>query len=1510
MSTNGSNDEEFDSGSIAIVGIAGRFPGADNIDELWQLLCAGAEGSKRFDLTEIDASESAEATGDPNYVPRRGTISHVEDFDAPFFGLRPLEAKVMDPQQRIFLEICTSALESAGCVPDRLNGSIGVFATASQNTYRERCLRPNPEVCQSAGEVAVRIGNDLDYLASSVAYRLNLSGPAVTLRTACSSSLVAIANGCRALLDYECDAAIAGGVSVSVPQNAGYLHQPGSILSPDGHCRTFDEHARGTYFSNGGAVVVLKRLEDALSDGDEIWATIIGSAVNNDGANRASFTAPNVMGQSEVITMAQEMAGVDPATISYIEAHGTATEVGDPIEVEALSKAFRRKTDARQFCGIGSIKSNLGHLDVAAGVAGLVKVAMSLKYGYLPPTVNFDAPNPQIDFDNSPFRVLAEGCAWPRTDQPRRAGVSAFGTGGTNAHIILQEAPQQQQEEDAKRLKLLMFSARSEAALDDMSTQLEQTFSRHPDINLCDVEYTLRERRRQYDHRRFAVCSDPADAADILQNRRSKNLGSRHSSATRDDIVMMFPGQGTQYPGMGQGLYESDDVYRSAADECLELLGPSLGAEFREVLFATHCDDPQVVKALTNTAFAQPAIFLLEYALASMWLDRGIKPKAFIGHSVGEFVAACLSGIFTLHDALNLVALRGKLMQAQPAGTMLSVRASVEDLGDALPKSVSIACVNGPSLVVLSGPDSDIKTCKDQLESRDLACRPLHTSHAFHSSMMQPIVEPMLEAVEQISLGVADVPIMSTVTADWLDPANASDPAYWANHALRTVRFADGIRRLLDESYGVYLECGSRTTLSTLVRQQFSDKQTHVAIASLGEDMQPEAERIAALRAIGDLWAAGINVNTVVDSREDANRRVVQLPTYAFQRERLWVDAKPPESGGPPLVPRTGDLTSATPEILGEPTMSAPPQQSRDELLSDLILKVLGDTFGSDLSDTDKSVSFIEMGFDSLFLTQVSGKLAKETGVDITFREMLDDYPSPRELAQHLDSIMPDDVLQPAALSPQAQELPAASHAPIAIPNDPHGLPAGATTLDRLLEGQLDIMRRQLEFVSAANNVPVAVDSRSQKDSSDQSQSVPSQPAAKGSTERSDKSADTSTKPFGPMARVNTAGSDSLTEEQQKFILDLTDRYCQKTAKSRESTQANRARLADPRTVSGFHPLWKEMVYPLVTVSSSGSKLVDIDGNESIDVTNGFGTIMFGHSPDFLVDAIAEQLRSGYETGPQSILAGEAARLVSEMTGHERVAFANTGSEAVLAAMRMARTCTGRDKIVVFAGSYHGIFDEVVSRGSNIGGTRRTLPAAPGIPASALENILVLDYGSAESLDVIASQSSEIAAVMTEAVQGGNPSYLPVEFLQDLRRVTADNNIALIFDEVVTGFRTHPGGIQGIINIQADIATYGKVCGGGLPIGIVAGNSRYMDSLDGGYWQYGDQSRPEANMTFFAGTFMRHPLALAACNAVLKHLQAAGPELQSDLNEKMEVFAKRLNAVFEQASLPMRLNSF
>ena len=659
-------------GGVAIVGMAGRFPNAANVDEFWTNLRGGVESITFFSDQELlQAGVKASHLRAPNYVRAKGMLEHSDLFDAGFFGFSPRDAELMDPQRRIFLECAWHALENAGYCAENYEGAIGVFAGASVNTYLLNNLLPNGELIEKAGNLLTSIQNRIDHLSTRVAYELNLKGPAITVQTACSTSLVAVHLACQSLLNGECDMALAGGVTISAPVANGYFHQTGGIHSSDGHCRAFDANADGTVDGNGAGIVVLKRLEDAVADGDTIDAIIRGSAINNDGSLKVGFTAPGVRGQIEVIAEAQAVAGVPAETITYVEAHGTGTTLGDPIEIEALTEVFRASTDKRKFCAIGSVKTNIGHLDVAAGVAGLIKTVLALKHRELPPSLHFQRPNESINFEETPFFVNAGLRPWATNCEPLRAGISSFGIGGTNAHVVVEEAPVEISDDSNHTSQLLVLSAKSATALDAATVNLISYFKAHPDTNLADVAYTLQNGRKSFDYRRIAVCRDTIDAMSVLETLDHRKVFTGLQEPHRRPFVMMFPGQGAQYAGMGAKLYEHEEVFRREVDRCLEILQPQLGFDLRQVLFTDEDHAVEASERLKQTIVTQPALFVIEYALAQQWMSWGVMPAALIGHSIGEYVAACLAGVLDLEEALTLVTLRGRLMQSLPPGAML-----------------------------------------------------------------------------------------------------------------------------------------------------------------------------------------------------------------------------------------------------------------------------------------------------------------------------------------------------------------------------------------------------------------------------------------------------------------------------------------------------------------------------------------------------------------------------------------------------------------------------------------------------------------------------------------------------------------------------------------------------------------------------------------------------------------------------------------------------------------------
>jgi len=1467
---------------VAIIGLAGRFPGARNVDEFWKNLVDGRETLSFFSDGELEPANAEEmaARRQPSYVRSRGILADVEMFDAGFFGIPPSEAEILDPQQRVFMETAWEALETAGHVPRSFDGPIGVFAGMSNNSYFVQNLLARQDVTDVVGWLTTMMGNEKDYLATRVSYKLDLRGPALNIQTACSTSLVAVAAAVQSLLNYQCDLALAGGVSITLPQHRGYLYQEGAITSPDGHCRTFDQSAAGTVFSNGVGIVTLRRLRDALDDGDTIYAVIKGAGMNNDGASKVSFTAPSVDGHAGVIALAQALAGIDPQTITYVEAHGTATPLGDPVEIAGLTQAFRAGgASATGYCAIGSVKSNVGHLDAAAGVGGLIKTALALHHKVIPPSLHFSAPNPQLDLAGSPFAVVTALQHWQRPEGwPRRAGVSSFGVGGTNAHLVLEEAPPAPAATAEDDEQLIILSARSAAALDTATARLRDHLVNHPAVALADVAFTLAAGRRRFSHRRAVLARGIDEAIARLGALDPDRTVAGCSTVEDATVAFLFPGQGAQSVGMGRGLYEGDPAFRADVDECSAVLRPHLGFDLRDVLYPKAGGEAAAQRRLAETAVTQPALFVIDYALAMTWRRLGIEPDGMIGHSVGEFVAACVGGIFTRDDALALVAERARLMQECPAGTMLAVRAGAEAVRQILPAGLEIAAENAPGLTVVTGATAAIEGFEARLAQRDLVARRLATSHAFHSAMMEPMLDAFSEAVASTPRSEPTLAWISGVTGDWIAPERAQESAYWVEQLRRPVLFGKGIARLLEGRARVTLEVGPGRQLTGLTRHAVPDCLPGAVTLAAADD------RTSLLLAAGQLWVAGATLDWTAVHHGRAGRRRVPLPTYPFERVRHWVDRaiEPPRTNA---AAPSGNGNLHDGEMRVTPPATA---TGRREVLVDRLRGLFGELSGIEPQSLDTGAAFVELGLDSLFLTQAALALKKTFKVRISFRELMDELSTIDALATHLDSTLPAEAAPVAAAA--ATEV---RSAPSSAGNGVEAAPADA--VERLIAEQLEVMRQQLEVLrGGAVAAPLPTTPAPAPAAAAEGPTTPAAEAAAPAAAFG---------PYRPPARGTTG---RLTAQQEQALQAFIDRYTRRTIGSKRSTAANRARLADPRTAAGFRLMWKEIVYPIVTVRSSGSRLWDVDGNEYVDLTNGFGAIMFGHNPGFIRDAVRAQLEEGIEIGPQSPLAGEVAARISAMVRMDRVAFCNTGSEAVTAAIRLARTVSGRDRIAMFAGAYHGIFDEVLVRAAG----DRAMPIAPGIPQSMLDNVVVLDYGSPEALEYLRAHGEELAAVLVEPVQSRRPELQPREFLHDVRRLTETAGTALVFDEIVTGFRAHAGGAQTIFGVRADMATYGKVLGGGLPIGVIAGRREYLDALDGGAWEYGDESIPEVGVTFFAGTFVRHPLALAAARAVLGHLEASGPDLQRGLNLRTTELAARLDAHARSVGAPVRITHF
>jgi len=879
-------------GDVAIIAVACRFPGAPDVESFWRNLADGVESLSHFSEDELRAAGvDPELLANPNYVKTGAMAPHAETFDAAFFDLSPRETVIMDPQHRVFLEIAWEALERAGCDPDRYPGAIGVYAGAGMNTYLQNNLLAGGGFGDTAGDYQLMYSSDKDFLATRVSYKLNLRGPSMSVQTACSTSLVAVHQACQSLIRGECDMALAGGVTIRAPQKAGYLYQEGMILSPDGHCRAFDAQAGGTVSSSGAGVVLLKRLDEAMADGDDVVAVIKGTALNNDAADKVGYTAPGVNGQAAAIAEAHSVAGVAAESIGYVECHGTGTRLGDPIEIAALTKAFA--TEKKQYCRIGSVKTNIGHTDAAAGVAGLIKAALALKHRRIPPSLHFKRPNPEIAFESTPFQVNAELSDWSERGAPRRAGVSSFGIGGTNAHAVLEEAPVVPAGEPAHRDRFaLTLSARSEAALEAQTDALAKWLEQHPEADLADVAYTLHVGRKAFERRRALVCRDAREAADALAGRDPQRLLSRTHADGARPVAFMFSGQGSQYAGMTRRIYQTEPVFRESLDRCAEILKNHLGEDLRPLLYPKSEAADAAAERLRQTAFTQPALFAVEYALAQLLSSWGLEPEAMIGHSVGEYVAACLAGVFSLEDGLALIAARGRMIQELPAGDMLAVALAEAEVAKLLEAhdALALAAVNGPANCVVSGPADAIAAFEEQARGQGAAVRRLHTSHAFHSRMMDPILEAFAQRVSQAALQPPRRRYLSNVTGGWITAEQATDPDYWVRHLRGTVRFAEGVMQLCAEPKRALVEVGPGNTLTTLATRQGARKPEQLVIAMTphaGESDADDAERLTT--ALAKLWLAGVAVDWAGYHGRERRRRLT-LPTYAFQRQRFWAE--------------------------------------------------------------------------------------------------------------------------------------------------------------------------------------------------------------------------------------------------------------------------------------------------------------------------------------------------------------------------------------------------------------------------------------------------------------------------------------------------------------------------------------------------------------------------------------------------------------------------------------------
>ncbi|GCE13512.1 type I polyketide synthase [Tengunoibacter tsumagoiensis] len=986
---------------IAIIGMSGRFPDAPDLDQFWQNIRDGIESIR--DLTDADllaSGVSPTVFHKANYVRRRAVLDNTDLFAANFFGYTPREAAMTDPQQRFFLECAWHALEDAGYDPERMTGLVGVYGGSSMNTYLWQAAQ-DPEVAASIGTLSSDMGNAPDFLSLRVSYKLNLRGPSVVVQSACSTSLVAVHMACQSLLNGECDMALAGGVSIQFPQ-AGYPYREGGIAAPDGHCRAFDSAAQGTVPGSGVGIVVLKRLTDAVADRDSIRAVIKGSAMNNDGARKVGFTAPSSEGQAAVIAESQALADIEPDSISYIEAHGTGTPVGDPIEVQALTHAFRSGGSvAKGFCALGSLKTNIGHLDAAAGIAGLIKTVLSLQHRQLPPSLHFVQPNPACQLETGPFYVNTQLRPWSvdRSSSVRRAGVSAFGIGGTNAHVILEESPALPPRPSSQPAsQLLLLSAKSATELEQMTTNLMSHLVARPDQELADIAATLQLGRRELAHRRFLVAQNRQQ---LFEGGERWISGEQHRQ--NQGVVFLFPGQGNLSVGLSAGLYRTELIFRQTVDTCADLLRPYLKLDIRTLLYPEPGQEQQAEASLQETAFAQPVQFVLSYALAQLWQSWGIQPQAMLGHSLGEYVAACLAGVFTCEEALQIIAYRGALMQKMPIGSMISVALSEEAVRARLVPGVEIAALNGAELTVVTGPRELVSAWQEQLSADGITYRPLRVTRAFHSALLDPIIPEFVAALRGIALRAPQIPYLSNVSGTWITASQATDPAYWGAQLRQPVQFIQGLHVLQSLPSGAWLEVGPGASLSGLARryqQTAKQDQTFTVVASMPHPKDRRSEDLVLLEAVGHLWLAGVLLNW--DALVDPHWRKVPLPTYPFERSSFWYGPK-------------GHPSAEPPESLPEPASTPSPQlveraedlaSSRISVIEEIIIATWSELIGA--LQIERETDFFLLGGDSLVASLVIARFTEILDVEVPLRFIFE-HPIVSELAIAIEELLSEE---------------------------------------------------------------------------------------------------------------------------------------------------------------------------------------------------------------------------------------------------------------------------------------------------------------------------------------------------------------------------------------------------------------------------------------------------------------------------------------------------------------------
>ncbi|HLX09165.1 MAG TPA: aminotransferase class III-fold pyridoxal phosphate-dependent enzyme, partial [Thermoanaerobaculia bacterium] len=1379
---------------IAILGIGCRFPGADGPEAFWELLANGVDAISEVPPERWDAAALFDPDGrQPGRMRTRfgGFLRGVERFDAAFFGISPHEAKRVDPQQRLLLEVAWEALEHAGLAADRLAGSAtGVFVGVCANDYA-RFQTADPR--QIDGYTGT--GNALSLTANRLSYALDLRGPSLALDTACSSSLVALHQACLSLRTGECDTALAGGVNLTLTPHSTIAFSQAGMLAADGRCKTFDAAADGYVRGEGCGLVVLKRLGDALAAGDRVLAVIRGSAVNQDGRSNG-LAAPNRQAQEAVIAGALRLAGVAPGTIDYVEAHGTGTALGDPIEVSALKAVLLAGRAPDRRCALGSVKTNIGHLEAAAGIAGVIKTVLALDREVIPPNLHLTRLNDQISLADTPLYVPTRPMPWTRGALPRRAGVSSFGFGGTNAHLILEESPLLARPPTPapgsdRTWHVLSLSAKSEGALGELARRYCTLLDRPQPPLLPDLCFSANTGRSLLPYRAAFAADSPAALLSRLralaadQSRSGVHRGRVRSP--RPKLAFLFTGQGSQHAGMGLRLYQSQPAFRAALDRCEEILRAVAGFSLLALLRGDAA-----AGSLRETRFAQPVLFALQHALLTLWRSWGVTPDAVLGHSVGEYAAAHAAGILALEDGLALLAERGRLMQQAPGrGAMATVFAGEAQVRTAVASQagrVAIAALNGPRQVVVSGEAAAVASVLALLTAQGIRVHDLGATHGFHSPLMAGVAEPFARLLARIEPSPATLPLVADLSGEVVAPGGSLSAEYWLRHLTEPVRFAAAIGRLIGDGYGLFLELGPSATLSAMARRS-AGKDAATWLSSLLPERPQEKTMLDALAA---LHTRGVAVDWRAFDAPFTRRRIT-LPTYPFERQAYWY--------GAPVDER----------MTADPAVAADSSVRQAAILAHL-REAIGSLLELAPATIDPDVPFLELGADSIVLVGLVRNIEETYAIELPVRLFFEEAHSLSLLAAYLEAHTA--VVPPRSAAPAIPAVPAViGVTPLPAPAGHAPGPLAGAELGQLFQRQLDVVSRLMEqqlaaLAAAAPTLPPAAPTPAAAVAT--VGAVPRPPAIEPPN--------LVAPPGRPAFSLGHLAEEqrALTPRQRRYVDDLTQRLCHRTPSSREEADRHRAHWADLRMTMGFRPDTKEMCFPIVAERSTGARVHDREGNEYVDLAMGFGVNLFGHNPPFVMAAMRAQLERGIHLGVQSDLAGEVAARIAAMTGMERVTFCNSGTEAVMTAIRLARAVTGRVRFVQFSGSYHGHADPTLAVARPGEDPRAGAdPMAAGVPESTSRQVIVLPYGEERALKTIAALLPELAAVLVEPVQSRRPELQPADFLRRLRALTLEAKVPLLFDEVITGFRSHPRGAQGYFGVEADLAIYGKALGGG-----------------------------------------------------------------------------------------------